>query len=234
MAYLLSQMFLLLLVALLLGLLLGWILWGRLRGGRSNLQGEIARLRSEADGLKAELHACWRGREKLEQDLVRAQAAFTAEPTRRPIAAAETTRVPTAQAVEIAMLRQAGEVTVATPPADAIPAPTPKAAPRKAASARAAAARKAAAPQPVAWPDDLRRIIGIGPVNERLLHGEEVRTFAQIARWSDAEVKRIEEVLKFDGRIEREHWIEQAKLLAAGDEVEFARRFPTANTDRNN
>ncbi|TIV94472.1 MAG: proton-conducting membrane transporter, partial [Mesorhizobium sp.] len=35
-------------------------------------------------------------------------------------------------------------------------------------------------------------------------------------------------MLNFDGRIAREKWIEQAKLLASGNEAEFARQFPTA------
>ncbi len=65
------------------------------------------------------------------------------------------------------------------------------------------------------------------------MHLEGVRTFAQIAEWTAADVKRVEEVLQFDGRIERENWIEQAKLLAAGDDKEFAKRFPTASSDKN-
>ncbi|PAQ09665.1 hypothetical protein [Mesorhizobium temperatum] len=76
-------------------------------------------------------------------------------------------------------------------------------------------------------------MIGIGPVNEQKLHDLGVRTYAQIAAWTAADIKRIEDVLQFDGRIERERWIEQAKLLAAGDEKEFARRFPTAGTASN-
>ncbi|TIU55730.1 MAG: proton-conducting membrane transporter, partial [Mesorhizobium sp.] len=81
--------------------------------------------------------------------------------------------------------------------------------------------------------DNLRRLIGIGPVNEKLLKGLGVTSYAQIAAWTAADVKRIEDVLNFDGRIAREQWIEQAKLLAAGDEKEFARRFPTAGTASN-
>lgn len=93
--------------------------------------------------------------------------------------------------------------------------------------------KKAAAPQRLPVPDDLRRIVGIGPVNERLLHGEGVHKFAQIAAWTDEDVRRIEDVLQFDGRIERERWIEQAKLLAAGDEQRFAEEFPSAGSDSN-
>lgn len=119
------------------------------------------------------------------------------------------------------------------PAAKATTAPATKAAP---ASKTAAAPKKATAPKrpaPPVRPDDLRRIIGIGPANEKLLHRQGVRTFAQIAAWKAADIKRIEDVLEFDGRIARERWVEQAKLLAAGDEKTFARRFPTANTDSN-
>ncbi|RVC72530.1 proton-conducting membrane transporter, partial [Mesorhizobium sp. M4A.F.Ca.ET.022.05.2.1] len=101
----------------------------------------------------------------------------------------------------------------------------PKAAAKKAAPASTKAATGKA--------DNLRRLIGIGPVNEKLLKGLGVTSYAQIAAWTAADVKRIEDVLNFDGRIAREQWIEQAKLLAAGDEKEFARRFPTAGTASN-
>ena len=77
-----------------------------------------------------------------------------------------------------------------------------------------------ALPKPAAAkPDNLRRLIGIGPVNEKLLKAQGVTSFAQIAAWTAADIKRIEDVMNFDGRIARERWIEQAKLLAAGDEA---------------
>ncbi|MBZ9677541.1 proton-conducting membrane transporter [Mesorhizobium sp. ES1-1] len=97
------------------------------------------------------------------------------------------------------------------------------------------AARKAAptAKAPAAKPDILRRLIGIGPVNEKLLMAQGVTSFAQIAAWTAADIKRIEDVMNFDGRIARERWIEQARLLAAGDETAFAKQFPTAGTTNN-
>ncbi|MET3581404.1 putative flap endonuclease-1-like 5' DNA nuclease [Mesorhizobium robiniae] len=128
------------------------------------------------------------------------------------------------------------------PAATKASAAAPKASTSKAAAsktstaAKAAPAAKKATPAKAAAadkPDSLRRLIGIGPVNERKLHDLGVRTYAQIAAWTAADIKRIEDVLQFDGRIERERWIEQAKLLAAGDETEFARRFPSAGTASN-
>lgn len=122
--------------------------------------------------------------------------------------------------------------------ASAPKAATPKPAAAKPAVAKPATAAKKAAPAPAkaataSKPDNLRRLIGIGPVNEKLLKGQGVTTFAQIAAWTPAEIERIEHALQFGGRVEREHWVEQAKLLAAGDEKEFARRFPSAGTSSN-
>ncbi|RUZ99592.1 proton-conducting membrane transporter, partial [Mesorhizobium sp. M7A.F.Ca.US.001.02.1.1] len=96
-----------------------------------------------------------------------------------------------------------------------------------------ATAKPATAKPASGKPDNLRRLIGIGPVNEKLLKAQGVTSFAQIASWTAADIKRIEDVMNFDGRIARERWIEQAKLLAAGNEKEFAKQFPTAGTSSN-
>jgi predicted flap endonuclease-1-like 5' DNA nuclease len=77
-------------------------------------------------------------------------------------------------------------------------------------------------------PDDLKLIVGIGPVNERKLHGLDVTRFAQIAAWSPKDEESYGQKLEFPGRIEREEWVRQAKNLAAGgkseDAGEMARR----------
>lgn len=75
-------------------------------------------------------------------------------------------------------------------------------------------------------PDDLTRIKGLGPKLAALLVELGVTTFAQIAAWDDAAVARIDAQLgRFSGRITRDQWVEQAKLLAAGDEPGFTARF---------
>jgi NADH-quinone oxidoreductase subunit E len=61
--------------------------------------------------------------------------------------------------------------------------------------------------------DDLKKIKGIGPVNEGQLNELGVFTFAQIAAWTAANVEWIEGYLSFPGRIGREDWIGQAKVL---------------------
>ncbi|MFH1330352.1 MAG: hypothetical protein ABIJ48_06875 [Actinomycetota bacterium] len=64
-------------------------------------------------------------------------------------------------------------------------------------------------------PDDLKEIIGIGPVIEGLLHGLGITTFEELAALSDDEVGRIGNLLgAFRERIRRDRWVEQAADLA--------------------
>lgn len=74
--------------------------------------------------------------------------------------------------------------------------------------------------------DDLTRIKGLGPKLSAMLQEKGITTFAQIAEWSDADIDRIDAGLgRFQGRIRRDSWVEQAKMLAAGDESGFANQF---------
>ena len=73
-------------------------------------------------------------------------------------------------------------------------------------------------------PDDLKLVKGIGRQNEGRLHGLGIWHFEQIADWTPENVEWVGGYLAFPGRIEREDWVGQAKLLAAGTETEFARR----------
>jgi predicted flap endonuclease-1-like 5' DNA nuclease len=72
--------------------------------------------------------------------------------------------------------------------------------------------------------DDLKRIRGIGRQNEGRLHGLGIWHFDQIAAWNAEEAAWIGSYLAFPGRIEREDWIGQARLLAAGAETAFSKR----------
>lgn len=67
-------------------------------------------------------------------------------------------------------------------------------------------------------PDDLRKISGVGPKIEGILHSLGIYHFDQIAAWTDEQVGWVDERLKFKGRIGREDWISQARELAAGSE----------------
>ena len=73
-------------------------------------------------------------------------------------------------------------------------------------------------------PDDLKKIKGVGPKLEGVLNELGVWHFWQIARWTEAEIAWVDTRLKFKGRIERDEWIAQAKILAEGGETEFSKR----------
>ena len=90
----------------------------------------------------------------------------------------------------------------------------------------APAASAQPAPPPPSASSDLALIKGLGPKLQAQLADMGVTSFAQIAAWDDAEIDRIDAQLsRFSGRIRRDNWVEQAKLLAAGDGAGFAARF---------
>ncbi|MDX8498677.1 proton-conducting membrane transporter [Mesorhizobium sp. VK4C] len=230
------------LLAFVVGVLVGWFIWGRLRGELDSLRGDLDRTKSERDRLRAdtnrlsgELDACGRARADLENRLREAPSAPAKAGADKAAAPAPAALMSTPAAAKSSAAKPASTKTAATKPAAAKTSAAPKPAAKSAVHKKAATApKRAAAPKAAAGKaDNLRRLIGIGPVNEKLLKGQGVTTYAQIAAWTDADVKRIEDVLNFDGRIAREKWIEQAKLLASGDEAEFARQFPTAGTSSN-
>lgn len=72
--------------------------------------------------------------------------------------------------------------------------------------------------------DDLKRIRGIGVLIEKKLNSLGITQYEQVANWTGADIERISRILDFKGRIEREHWIEQARILATGGQTEFSRR----------
>jgi predicted flap endonuclease-1-like 5' DNA nuclease len=74
-------------------------------------------------------------------------------------------------------------------------------------------------------PDNLQRISGIGPKLEKTLQDLGFFHYDQIAAWDPMEVDWINEHLRFRGRVEREQWIEQARLLAEGREEQFAQVY---------
>ncbi|MCV2880687.1 NADH-quinone oxidoreductase subunit NuoE [Actibacterium sp. XHP0104] len=117
--------------------------------------------------------------------------------------------------------RRDGGAAVATKPAAAKPAPA-KAAPAAAAEgvrpAALAEAREGGA-------DDLKQIKGVGPALEQQLNELGFYHFDQIAAWTAAEVAWVDEnLIKFKGRVSRDGWVDQAKILAAGGQTEFSKK----------
>lgn len=62
--------------------------------------------------------------------------------------------------------------------------------------------------------DDLKLIVGVGPVLERMLYRLGVATYRQIAHWSERDIDEIDAKLpEFPGRIRRDGWVTQAREL---------------------
>lgn len=119
---------------------------------------------------------------------------------------------------------------------------TPKQeAPKKVAAPAPAAPKPAPTPEPAApaasdgpvrmdgprdgKPDNLKEIKGIGPKLEQLVNSMGFYHFDQIANWSAADVAWVDENLEgFKGRVTRDDWVAQAKILASGGETEFSKR----------
>ncbi|MEM0899707.1 MAG: hypothetical protein AAGI92_07120 [Pseudomonadota bacterium] len=137
-------------------------------------------------------------------------------------------------------IKPAEPVAFSPPPKKAV-MPSPVVAPRKPkAPAKTAAAvtpaakevpakkaREKAATGPIkagTKVDNLKLIKGIGPQNEARLNAFGVAFFKQIAEWKRADVDEWGSRLAFPGRIEREEWVSQAKVLAKGGSTDFAKR----------
>ncbi|TPK86482.1 NADH-quinone oxidoreductase subunit E [Mesorhizobium sp. B2-4-17] len=69
--------------------------------------------------------------------------------------------------------------------------------------------------------DDLKLISGVGPKIEGILHSLGIYTFAQVASWQKAECEWVDGYLSFQGRIDRDDWVKQAKALAKGGVAEY-------------
>lgn len=79
--------------------------------------------------------------------------------------------------------------------------------------------------------DDLKRIRGIGVLIEKKLNSMGIGTYEAIANWTAADIDRVSQTLDFKGRIERENWVEQARILASGGQTEFSRRVDRGEVD---
>jgi NADH-quinone oxidoreductase subunit E len=63
-------------------------------------------------------------------------------------------------------------------------------------------------------PDDLKLIVGVGPVLERMLQQMGIGTYRQIARWTERDIDEFDARLpEFHGRIRRDDWVTQAREL---------------------
>ena len=74
-------------------------------------------------------------------------------------------------------------------------------------------------------PDDLKMIKGVGPKLEALLNEMGFYHYDQLADWGAAEIAWVDRNLQgFKGRVTRDRWVAQARILAAGGTTEFSAR----------
>ena len=78
---------------------------------------------------------------------------------------------------------------------------------------------------PKGAPDDLKLISGVGPVLEGRLNALGITKWSQVAKFTEADIAKVEDSLSFKGRVTRDDWIRQAAALAAGGEAEYIRVF---------
>ena len=64
-------------------------------------------------------------------------------------------------------------------------------------------------------PDDLAKLTGVGPQIVKKLNEHGVFHYWQVAAMTPEEVEKLDADLKFNGRIARDHWVDQARLLLA-------------------
>ncbi len=209
MTYLITQTFVLLLIAALLGMLLGWYLTRisaastktslltRLR----NAENESRKLKTELDAALATRTNCEAECKSLVDQLAAAKAELgSATDNSEQVAELE------AQLAECRVaLEQASETAIAATEA-AAEAADPVAADTGASGQPLLAGNDEAA-------DNLQEIKGIGPKIAGILNDLGIRRFDQIAAWTPENIEWVNERLKFKGRIERESWIPQAKAL---------------------
>ena len=76
--------------------------------------------------------------------------------------------------------------------------------------------------------DDLKEIEGIGPALEKTVNGLGFFHFDQIAAWTEADIALVDAEMKtFKGRITRDRWVEQARIIVNDGLEAFRERAKT-------
>lgn len=135
-----------------------------------------------------------------------------------------------AQAKASADAKAASDKAAADAKAAAVPAPAAVAEEKAEGDATAETPSAGKRPEALKGPidgkaDNLKEIKGIGPKLEKLCNSLGFYHFDQIAKWTPEEVAWVDDNLEgFKGRVTRDTWVAQAKILAAGGDTEFSKR----------
>lgn len=213
--FLVGEIFVLLILAALIGLLAGWLIWGRRDvsvggdGDAKQLASDLERCRSmHADkddkiaSLEAELTTM-----RMAQDDANAEPSASLAAMAAPALGADTTVAQTTDEDAAASVDQDFDGDGIVEGADEGTKPT-----------TLDKAREGGA-------DDLKKIKGIGPKLEQLCNRLGFYHFDQIAAWTADEVAWVDANLEgFKGRVSRDQWVDQAKLLAEGGETAFSKK----------
>ena len=73
--------------------------------------------------------------------------------------------------------------------------------------------------------DDLKLIMGVGPVLEQTLNAIGITTWRQVAALTPEQIDAVESEAGFKGRIARNNWLQQAEVLARGGIEEYRKVF---------
>lgn len=251
--FLITEMVLLIILAALLGLFVGWIIWGRSRGG-ADAEAALASCRREAAekdkliaGLQADLEAARAEAQAAEKAAMLAaeEAAAAAEAGAAQAHAEDDARIHAledeldaarteAQAAEKAAMLAAAEAVAVAEAVEADHGAHPVHAADENrdydGDGAVEGTEEGVKPSALSGPrdgraDDLKQIRGIGPKLEQLCNSLGFYHFDQIAAWTADEVAWVDANLTgFKGRVSRDNWVEQAKVLATGGTTEFAER----------
>jgi len=88
--------------------------------------------------------------------------------------------------------------------------------------------------------DDLTLIDGVGPFLEKKLNDAGVFTYDQISKWTPQDIQRVtKEIQFFEGRIEKDHWVSQARRLKSLKEdnpeaLQTSKAQPVSDDDTDN
>lgn len=223
--FLISEMIVLLIIAALLGVFVGWLIWGRRASGTTD----------EAVLLKKRLQECEAKHADKDARIATLEAELEAERAHAAsvAAAARDDVIPQIPVVEMPEPDPIEEV-VAEPEVSE-PEPVEEPASEtigedydgdgifegKDEGARPEALEAARNGQA----DDLKQIKGIGPKLEQLCNRLGFFHFDQIASWTTDEIAWVDANLEgFKGRVSRDKWVDQARILAEGGATEFSKR----------
>ncbi|WP_156874204.1 hypothetical protein [Sphingorhabdus lutea] len=232
-----------LVVAFLIGLAIAWWIWGGKKNTAIYDEGEVF-AETQAAEVTPPIEA-------IDQDIPAAQPFMNAAPTDaaaqpvKPVKETEITAEKKIAAKETAPKKASSKkISAKTDEAKAKPAAvktakkpaakTDKTAEKSAEIAAAKPAAKPAAKKEVEYdiPDNLELLKGVGPKLQALLKDMGVTGFTQVAAWSNADIDEVDAKLgNFSGRIRRDNWVDQAKLLAKGDVKAFEKKYGSLGSE---